>query len=103
MASCIKEVIMDSKLLQFENLGPDPCQHFLYWGAGREKEGRLLRPAMVGSRKRSAVHLSVGSQRHGLKVDESRRYHVLRQLIFKEAAQLTDVGGWLLTRNNICD
>ncbi len=86
----LEEIILDTHLLNADDLRPDVRQDFLFPRAWGDELIRQLRPCLIGFRQRPPIHLAAGRQWHGVQPDISSRRHILGQLLFQKAAQFTD-------------
>jgi len=82
MAAQIKEVVVDTDLVEFQYLSPDRGE-CLFGGCLRRDES--LFGTVLGSRQRLPIEFAVRTNRKPIEHDDRRRKHVLGKLVFQEA------------------
>src|SRR5882724_3609143 len=102
MSSQFKEVLFDAEGADAEDRLP-----YFYEPGFDRIPGRyvffLLREFQLwGSWQSAAIHLPIRSQRESFKEHESRRYHVIGQLLYQEIAQRLHSNGLTLAGCHIC-
>src|SRR6185503_1066688 len=81
ISSQMKKILLDAHLLKPQHFGPNNCQRLLYWVARSCPFDSPVIVCMLRSRERPALKLSVCVQRKSVEGYDSRRNHIIRQLL----------------------
>ena len=92
VSSQLEEIVSGADRSNTQNLLPDMREFEFQLIAGRDKGFLQLRPGSIRRRQCPAVHLSVGHHRQRLEQHESRRHHMIGQLILEKATQFVGRG-----------
>src|SRR5205807_1924548 len=88
-----KEVVVNSHLFETQHFSPNPSQQLFGRIPRRHISLLQIRSRLIRDWQGWPVQLPVAGQGQLSEQHESRRHHVVRQLLFQVAAQLADVWG----------
>src|ERR1700681_3037270 len=92
MPAELKEIIVNSNVLNLENATPRPCKRMFERVPWSNKAKGSVGTLVTWSRQGLPIDLAIRSQRQPVHSDKRRRDHVVRQFLFQIRSQIADIG-----------